>query len=170
MATVLGRALEVVNADPRPRSVRALRSELNSPDRNRRVIALMQIRRQIETRGLRQSYFELASRHVRERDSTCRWQATIVIGEFIEANPDRVWSIARDLATSANADIRTASTTVLLEHLLEYHPSKMIPRFRAELRSGNRRFRKSVAGCGNFGDSRNHARIQALIDEASRTR
>jgi hypothetical protein len=89
-----------------------------------------------------------------------------VIGEFIEANPDQVWPIARDLAMSANADIRMASTKVLLEHLLEYHPARMIPKFRAELSSGNRRFARSVAGCGNFGSSRNRARIQELIDEA----
>src|SRR5687768_17399243 len=160
MATVLRRASEVIEADPRYRSLSALRAELNSRNRDRRVTALMRIRKQIESRGLRPSYFELASRHVLEPDSTCRWQATVVIGEFIEASPDRVWPIARELAMSANADIRMASTTVLLEHLLEYHPSKMIPLFRAELSSGNRRFKKSLAGCWNCGNSRNRARIQ----------
>ena len=166
MGTILDRALEAIHADPWHRSLPALRAELNSRNRDRRVTALMRIRYQIEARGLRRGYFELASRHVEEQDSGCRWQATTVIGEFIESSPDLVWPIARELAMSPNADIRMASTTVLLEHLLEYHPSKMIPMFRAELRSGNRRFKGSVAGCSNFGNSRNRARIQELIDEA----
>jgi hypothetical protein len=166
MATILDRAIEKLNIDPRHRSLRELRSELNSRDRDRRVTALMRIRRQIRTTGLRQSYFDLASRHIQERDSTCRWQATIVIGEFIEASPDRVWPIARELAKSANADIRMASATVLLEHLLQYHPAKMIPKFKAEMASGNRRFSSSVASCDNYGKSRTRARIQKIIDEA----
>ena len=89
-----------------------------------------------------------------------------MIGGFIETDPDRVWPIARALAKSANADIRMASSTVLLEHLLEYHPATMIPRFKAELAAGDRRFRESVASCGNFGNSRTRSRIQRLIDEA----
>ena len=166
MADVLQRALQTIDADSRFRTLRELRAELRSPDRDRRVTALRRIRRQIETMGLRPSYFDLARRHVDERDSTCRWQATIVIGEFIETEPDKVWPIALKLAKSANPDIRMASTRVLLEHLLEYHPTTMIPRFKAELATGSRRFKKAVAFCANFGDSRSRARIQKVIDVA----
>jgi len=166
MATILERALQRLNVDPRPYTLSALRAELNSRIRDRRVTALMRIRRQIEMKGLRQSYFDLVRGHIQERDSTCRWQATIVIGEFIEKDPEQVWPIALELAKSANPDIRMASTRVLLEHLLEYHPRTMVPRFKAELTNGNRRFKKAVASCGNFGDSRSRARIQKVIDAA----
>ena len=106
---------------------------------------------------------------MQERDSHCRWQATIVVGQFIQTKPNLVWPVAFELAKSPNPDIRMASSTVLLEHLLQYHPETMIPRFKAELAFGNLRFRKSVASCWNFGTSRYRARIQRLIDAASKT-
>ena len=127
---------------------------------------MVRIRRQIAEGGLRAGYIDLACRHIEERDSRCRWQATIVIGEFIEVVPERVWPIALKLANAANPDIRMASTTVLLEHLLEYHPATMVPRFQAELATGTRRFRKAVALCANFGDSSSRASIQKVIDAA----
>ena len=166
MTSILKRAISTVAADPRPRSLAILRSELVSRDRDRRVVALVRIRRQMETAGQKPGYLTLASRYVKDPDSTCRWQATIVVGEFIVTHRDHVWRIAHDLAKSPNADVRTAAATVLLEHLLEHHPKDMIPRFRAEIAAGDRRFAKSVASCSNFGNSRTRVRIQRLLDEA----
>jgi hypothetical protein len=133
------------------------------------VFALVRIRKQIETQGLRPGYFTLAHAHVEDRDSTCRWQATIVIGEFIRTKRDLVWSVAKRLATSPNPDIRMASATLLLEHLLQQHTSDMIPKFKAELALGDRRFRESVGHCWNLGDSRTRARIQRLLDTVKRS-
>jgi hypothetical protein len=129
-------------------------------------VALVRIRRQIEATGQRKGYFDLATKVTQDRDRTCRWQATIVIGEFIEADPERVWRVAKTLATSPNADIRMAAATVLLEHLLEFHTAEMVPRFRAALRSGDRRFASAVSFCSNFGNARTRAGIPRIIDEA----
>jgi len=63
--------------------------------------------------GVRDSYFALATPLTVDPDSTCRWQATIIVGEFIEKEPDRVWQVARQLGKSSKADIRMASSTVL---------------------------------------------------------
>ena len=112
---------------------------------------------------MKEGYFGLARQLVCDSDSTCRWQATIVIGEFIPTHRDQVWAVALELAKSRVADVRMASSTLLLEHLLEHHPRTMIPRFRAELTRGDERFRSAVGSCWSFGNSR----IQALIDEAS---
>jgi hypothetical protein len=59
-----------------------------------------------------------------------------------------------------------AAATVLLEHLLEYYPASMIPKFRAELESGNRRFARAVVSCGNLGNSRTRARRELSIPNA----
>jgi hypothetical protein len=166
MTTTLKRALWAVTADPRRRSQAELRIELRSRDRDRRVRALLRIRHQIERSGLREGYFDLARKHVCDSDSTCRWQATIVIGEFIPTQRDRVWGVALELAKSRVADVRMASSTVLLEHLLECHPRIMIPRFRTELAQGSEMFRRSVGSCWNFGNARTRRPIQRLIDEA----
>jgi hypothetical protein len=89
-----------------------------------------------------------------------------VIGEFIETRADQVWAVARELAKSPVTDIRVAASTVLLEHLLEYHPTVMIPRFEAELAAGDPRFRQSVGMCFNFNRGPSKRRVQRLIDQA----
>ena len=61
-----------------------------------------------------------------------------------------------------------ASSTVLLEHLLEHHTTRMAPLFLAELNLGDFRSAKAVASCWNFGNGRTKRRIQGMIDEAKR--
>ena len=166
MGRLLLRIDRIVNADPRPRSVRELRTELRSTNRDIRLVALARIRKQIETTGLRDSYFALAKPLTVDADSTYRWQATIIVGEFIETEPDGVWQVARHLAKLPKADIRTASSTVLLEHLLEYHTTRMAALFLAELELGDRRFADAVASCWTFGSARTRQRAQRINDEA----
>jgi hypothetical protein len=118
--------------------------------------------------GRRREYLELAEPLTRDRDSHCRWQATIIVGEFIKSTPARVWEVARQLATSRNADVRMAAATLLLEHLLEHHPAKMLPLFRAEvLRSAL--FARTVASCWNFGRGEARRQIRNLIERARRS-
>lgn len=159
----------LVEADPRPRTIRQLRTLLGSKSRDTRLSALARIRKQIQNSGLRQGYFHLARPLTLDSDSDCRWQATIIIGEFIEDDPERVWRVARELAMSPKADVRTAAATVLLEHLLQYHPKKMITRFRQELRGGDKRFADALDSCWNFGSGANEQKIQTLLDEARKT-
>ena len=166
MARILDRAYRAIEADPRRRSLAELRAELESSDRTRRVKALVRIRKQIDELGLRDGYFAIARRHLNDRDSTCRWQAAIVVGEFIPTRGDQVWAMARQLARSPIKDVRMAASTVLLEHLLEYHPARMIPKFEAELATGDQMFRRSVAMCANFNTGRLRRRVQTLIDQA----
>jgi len=168
MSTLMTRIGRLIDKDPKPRSVQELRGQLRSTARDTRLIALIRIRRQIENDRLLASYFTLARPLTMDRDSTCRWQATIILGEFIDRAPTRVWRVAKQLAKSKIADIRMASATVLMEHLFEKHPVRMAPLFLAELKLGNRHFAKAVASCWTFGTARTKRRIQQVIDEAKR--
>ena len=125
MATLISRIFDQVAAIQKPPPLRQLRPDLQSARRDTRLIALVTMRKLIDSFGLRNSYFATAEPLTVDPDSTCRWQATIIIGEFIETQPDRVWQVARSLGNSRKADIRMAASTVLLEHLLEYHPTQM---------------------------------------------
>ena len=141
-----------------------LKQELRSSIRDKRLLALVRIRQQIERSGLRTSYFSLAEPLTLDPDSTCRWQATIVIGEFIETQPDKVWRVARELGQSPKPDIRVAASTVLLEHLLQYYPARMGALFEEQLRTCNHRLASAISSCGNFGrTSSAKKRIQRVI-------
>jgi hypothetical protein len=167
MSSILSRAYATVARDTRPATLEQLRRDSRSRVRDKRVAAMVRIRKEIDFRGLRNSCFAIAEPLTIDADSTCRWQATIVIGEFIETQPDRVWRVARALGESRKADIRMASTTVLLEHLLEFHPSRMCKQFEEELSVRSNRLAQSIGGCWNFGeDQRAINRIQKVIDAA----
>src|SRR5687768_4265237 len=114
MDRLLNRIDRLIKTDPRFHSLPKLRSHLRSRSRDIRLTALLRISHQIETGGLRQGYFNLAQPLTVDTDSMCRWQATLIIGEFIEDDPERVWRIARRLGMSPNADVRMAAATVLL--------------------------------------------------------
>lgn len=163
---LLVRMFRRAEADQRAPTVAALMRQLRSADRDTRLLALVRMRRQIAVGRLRKAYLEMAAGLVEDRNTFCRWQATIIVGEYIESAPLRVWAIARRLAYSPNRDMRAASTTVLLEHLLECQPRMMIPLFMAELDRGHRRFAGAVRGCANVEESPRKSQVQVVIDRA----
>ena len=56
-----------------------------------------------------------------------RWQAIICVADHIEHHPDEVWRFTRKWGAHANADLRAAVATCLLEHLLEHHFDRIFP-------------------------------------------
>ena len=91
-----------------------------------RLFALVLMRRDCDAGNLDPEFLRLATDLLPEQDNDVRWQAAIVIGEFIDTAPDRVWDVIVKFGDSADPDMRTAIGTVLLEHLLQRHG----PRFR----------------------------------------
>jgi len=45
-----------------------------------------------------------------------RWQAIVAVGEFIEEEPEAVWSFIVRWGASPDEDLRAAIATCLLEH------------------------------------------------------
>ena len=45
-----------------------------------------------------------------------RWQAIVAVGEFIEEEPEAVWSFIVRSGASPDEDLRAAIATCLLEH------------------------------------------------------
>ncbi len=66
---------------------------------------------------------------INDLDNDCRWQALIVVGEFLDCAPGEVWKVIEQYGTSADADMRAGVGCVLLEHLLE----KFDRRYRARV-------------------------------------
>jgi hypothetical protein len=81
-----------------------------------------------------------------------RWQAIIAVGEFIETEPEAVWSFVLRWGSSPDEDLRMAIATCLLEHLLEYHFDDFISRIEQGVQA-DRIFGETVASCWKFGQS-----------------
>lgn len=81
-----------------------------------------------------------------------RWQAIIQIGQFIETNPEEVWEFTRRWGKHAQADLRAAIATCLLEHLLERRFDLIFPRIRNEANSSVR-FASTLLLCWSFGQA-----------------
>jgi hypothetical protein len=62
-----------------------------------------------------------------EGKSDPRWQAIMKIEDFVEEEPDTIWSFIVRGGNSTDKDLRTAVATLLLEHLLEYHFDRYFP-------------------------------------------
>ena len=114
-----------------------------------RLFALSVIRDRIAQLGLQPKYLRVARRMIADQDNDCRWQALIVVGEFIRSEPEAVWRVVRQYGSSMDQDMRTGVATVLLEHLFEVYP-----RYRAEaarvILKGNARLRDTFNMCWNF--------------------
>ena len=94
---------------------------------------------------------------LRDSDGNCRWQAAIVIGESIEADPDAVWRIVLEHGDSQDQDMRSAMACVLLEHLLARDFERYFSLLRDEVAKGRRRFLDTLGICFFFGeDAANH--------------
>jgi hypothetical protein len=90
-----------------------------------------------------------------------RWQAIIAVSEFIEAEPELVWSFGRKWGAHPDDDLRMAISTCVLEHLLEFHFDAFISRVE-EAAKVDRLFSKTVSNCWKFGQSHEPTRAARL--------
>src|SRR4051812_42387850 len=82
-----------------------------------------------------------------------RWQAIIRVSEFIETQPEPIWRFAHRWGKHAQADLRMAVATCLVEHLLEHHFESLFPRVRrAALESS--RFADTFSMCWALGQAK----------------
>jgi hypothetical protein len=117
------------------RSFQTLKKLARSDDPNERLLSLLIIRHW-RTQSHRQ-HFDLARSMVGDTDNHCRWQALIVVGEYLDSRTEDVWDVIDENAASADEDMQTAIFCLLLEHLWELN--------RREYRKNARRLAKKHA-------------------------
>ena len=143
-----------------------LRRMLRSSTPQRRLLALVVMRYQLERARGSISYLKLARSVLEDPLSDCRWQALVVIGHFISTNPDAVWRVVLRHGAAATADLRTGVATVLLEHLLEYDAGTFVPKVESELIRQPRAFADMVARCWAFRGAEGRGLVSRLIERA----
>jgi len=137
-----------------------------STEVNDRLHALAAMRRRAEKFPLPQ-LFTFAENLVKDPDNNCRWQAMIVIGEFIPSDPESVWRIVCQYGESTDEDMRTCVACVLLEHLLEHHFDLFYPKVEKLIKMGNELFIDTLSRCWVFvDDNQNKKSLQKLLKSA----
>jgi hypothetical protein len=152
-----------------PISIEQIERTANDADPRQRLLALALMRRQIERGDDPQFFLSTATKLVSDADNDCRWQALIVVGESIAANPHAVWEVIRQHAYSDDEDMRTGVATVLLEHLLEEHFDDYFPNVREEALRRSANFLETLEMCwfdGRGGPRYN--RVKNLLRTAAR--
>ena len=86
-----------------------------------------------------------------------RWRAIIRVGEFVESNPDEVCDFVLRWGSHEDEDLRNAIATCLLEHLLEHHFDRVVPRIEERIRK-DAVFRSMCRTCWPFGDAEGASR------------
>jgi len=81
-----------------------------------------------------------------------RWQAIIIIAEYIQAEPETVWSFIRTWGCYPQQDLKDAIATCLLEHLLELYFAEYFPQIE-QLALTNEEFANTLSHCWKFGQS-----------------
>jgi hypothetical protein len=92
-----------------------------------------------------------------------------VVSEFIQSNPDEVWSFAQRWGAHKDQDIKAAVATCLLEHLLEHHFEKVFPKLEAAVKA-DRELAATLSLCWKFGQAeepKNSARLSRLLKEVA---
>ena len=141
---------------------------LRSKDTRVRLRALKAIREQISVRKKR-GFLKLAVKEMRDQNETCRWQAAIILGEFIETDLDTVWRIVRKYAHSPDRNTRTAIATVLVEHMFQLRFPEMKLRLIDAIRSGDSAVADMVKDMWRFGEAEEKwSEIETLLDTAAR--
>ncbi len=100
-------------------------------------------------------------------DENTRWQAAIALGQYCEDNPELIWSLVVKWGSSADDDVRSAISTCVLEHILEYHFEEYFHKTSEIVQSGNMYFRDTLGGCYKFGQAKlphNSKRFDQLLD------
>jgi len=99
-----------------------------------------------------------------------RWQAIIAIGDFIESDPEPIWTFVARWGANDDDDLRAAIATCLLEHLLEHHFDLIFPRVQ-DLARRDANFADTFRICSKFGETElaeNSSRFDALKKETRR--
>lgn len=110
--------MRAVKADYKgSRSIGTLTRLARSSEVRDRLLALLLMRE--ESWRQRAAHFELARSMIGDRDNACRWQAVIVIADYLESRTEDVWDVIDQYAERADDDMQTALFCVLLEHLWE---------------------------------------------------
>lgn len=96
-----------------------------------------------------------------------RWQAIIAVGEFVQSEPEAVWSFIQRWGSHPQEDLRDAVATCLLEHLLEHHFTPYFAQVQ-RMALSDKVFADTFSRCWQFGQALEpgNAELHAILRAA----
>ena len=157
-----------VDRDRHAYAIQDLSQMCKSSSAHTRFRGLLLMRKQIAKGRLSGSFFRIGKSLIEDCDNDCRWQALIVVGEFIGTKHEDVWKVICRYGTSNDDDMRTGVATVLLEHLLEHHYNRYFLLLKEKILRSSPMLGDTLSMCAYFGQARHHKReIQSLVRSAA---
>ena len=165
----LNKAWEAAEKEFRRLSPDQLAELAESPETDKRLLALVLMRKQIASGDDPREYFRVARRLVSDPDNNCRWQSLIVIAELIESEPGSVWDVVSQFGDSDDDDMRMAIAKILLEHLLDRDFDRYFAKVKEEIQNQRYRFIDTLENC-SFDEMRgaNYKKAQNFLKNAKR--
>ena|SRR5689334_15158601 len=111
------------------------------------------------THAIKKAERLLPGRKAPEGQLDPRWRSIIAVAEHIEQHPEEVWRFTRKWGASADADLRAAVATCLLEHLLERHFDRIFPLV-SEACDCSRRFAAVFRMCWELGQTTQRGNLE----------
>lgn len=136
---------------------------LSSPRASERLLALLIMRHQLNN-GRPEVYLAMARSAVSDRQNDCRWQALIVVSDFIPHRPEAVWRVAVQHAESRSPDLRMAVTVLLLEELLVFDFETYFSRIKKRIEAGSSNLRSMLPACWGLTDEQER-RVRTFLTE-----
>lgn len=147
-------------------SVADLKTLIQSPRSQDRLRALRAMNRQV-LEGQPKAYLDLAAPLICDPCEDCRWQAAMVISEYLDVAEERVWSVVDRYITTGNETGVDTVATVLVEHLLERDFQGYFQRLKKHWQVGYPLAVELLTWCWPFGEAEAHwDEVEALIETA----
>lgn len=145
------------------------KSNLTSSENDIRLSTLYNLREEIAKNGLTDEIFELALNQISDSDNECRWQAIIIIGEFLKSKQAEIWKVIMTYGSSTDDDMRMAIACILLEHYFEENIDlfeNKISEMTFEISNGNKNLKKTLSYCNfSFDDKKHIEQIDKLLEK-----
>ena len=106
--------------------------------------------------GRPKTYLKIAESLLLDRSDKCRWQASIVVGDFIDSDPEAVWSVVDRFIRRGETRGSDALSLCVVEHLLEQDFQRYFPRLKALWHDGHDLAKELLEYCWAFGDAKRH--------------
>lgn len=136
-------------------TITEIRELCSSARSDQRLRGLAAMRNQLLD-GSPKCYLKIAEPLLLDRSDRCRWQASIVVGDFLGSDPEAVWGVVDRFVRHGKTRGCDALGVAVVEHLLAQDFSRYFSRLKVLWHDGHDTARELIEYCWAFGNAERH--------------